>query len=94
MSSALYSPLGFQLDEMTEAQRGMTPAEIEYFLLTGIAPDLSEPPRDPVDLAEEVPIFSAEDIKSYLNGDGVVTASAVYDTLKDYNRKNKKGGKK
>lgn len=50
--SALTEDAGFRFTTLVEAQRGMTDAEADQFLLTGVMPDLSLPPDETKSLDE------------------------------------------
>lgn len=52
--SALTEDAGFRFTTLVEAQRGMTDAEADQFLLTGVMPDLSLPPTEPEVPDEEI----------------------------------------
>lgn len=58
MTNTFETTNSFNFSIMVEAQRGMTDAEAEQFLITGVMPDLSQPAEGAVTAAAVVPQVS------------------------------------
>ena len=72
--SALTDPIGAGLDQLVEAQRGMTEWEADWFLRTGQLPDLSQPPvHDPLLITSIPPITEAQ-ARAFLGGEQLTAA--------------------
>lgn len=70
---------GFALVEMVQAQRGLSPREIEIFLATGQKPDLSQPPPEELEAIDgDTQVMPLEDAAALLSG-GALTASSFFD---------------
>ena len=73
----LTDPMGGMLNELVEAQRGMTDWEADWFLRTGQLPDLSQPPVvEPVLLTDVGPVGDEAQARSFLAGYPLVAAGS------------------